>query len=548
MKEAKTDDVARLVVARARVDITLFAQQTLPGTFRLPFAGFHHRLFDWHRTMAKGSLPRRAGKRFALAAPRGSAKSSIVSFLLVLHDLYYGREKYIILISATQRQAQLRLKALRQELSPNTVMANWFRSRGKRPIKITSSRNVIQIGNARVEAFGAGSEMRGVSYNSWRPTKIILDDTESSAAATSVRRRTALKEWFGEVVENLGDTYTHLLAIGTILHRESLLSMLLDRPDFSSQRLRSIIEEPSASPLWDEWRQTMTNQGLENRRELARSFFEEHHNQMETGARVLWPEHEDYETLRAQRLLQGRRFFEQEKQNEPPGAEESLFASTPYSRAVRDGDDWIVTAATRDGGASKVSRSYQQADLRVFAYHDAALGKGRAQKKGDFAALAVVGVANDGTMILMEIWIKRSPPTEQISAIFETHRRLDFEQIGIEGTGFQELLILPIKEEQQRRQGDDGERELPMTVIKPTRKKITRIAALEPLLNCGRLALSEDLPDEFWRELQDFPHVQHDDALDASAGAVELAMKSVRSEDASAKFDSIKKNKPSRSW
>jgi phage terminase large subunit-like protein len=40
--------------------------------------------------------------------------------------------------------------------------------------------------------------------------------------------------------------------------------------------------------------------------------------------------------------------------------------------------------------------------------------------------------------------------------------------------------------------------------------------------------LDEGLPEEFWRELEHYPRVDHDDALDATAGAVELALQAAR--------------------
>ena len=39
----------------------------------------------------------------------------------------------------------------------------------------------------------------------------------------------------------------------------------------------------------------------------------------------------------------------------------------------------------------------------------------------------------------------------------------------------------------------------------------------------GWLAFDDSLPEEFWRELQAFPGGDHDDALDALEGAVDLA-------------------------
>lgn len=507
------------------MDVTLFARQALGVHLRLPFADYHRILFRWHAQMRRVSLPTRTGLRYALAAPRGSAKSTIVSFLLVLHDIAYAHERYIIIISATQRQAQLRLRALRRELTEDTALSRWFYPLFGRD-HVQSSNNVLMLANGvRIEAFGAGTEMRGITHDSWRPTKIILDDAETSAAATSPRRRAHLNEWFGEVIEHLGNGYTHLLAIGTILHPKSLLSSLLERPDFESLRCRSIETFAPPSPHWDQWRVLLTSPSLKHPREQARSYFLEHRTEMETGTKVLWGAHEDYEQLLAQLVTQGRRAFYQEMQNEPLGPEDALFEPENAWRARRNsnGVEILSPPSTHYAGSPSL-REYAFDDLRLFGYHDASMGKGRSTGKGDFAALATVALAPDGTLILLSIWVRRAPPSQQVTTLFETHVVAPFERLAVEGTGFQELLLMPIEAERKRRREQNQRHDLPVEIVKPTKNKQMRIASLEPLITSGRLALCENLPEEFWSELAAYPRVPHDDALDAVAGAVELAL------------------------
>ncbi|MBX3728568.1 MAG: hypothetical protein KF858_05235 [Candidatus Sumerlaeia bacterium] len=508
---------ARLFALRAQVDVTLFARQALGHHLRLPFAPFHRTLFAWHRRMGAHALPHRAGLRFALAAPRGHAKSTVVSLLLVLHDLVYARERYILLLSATQRQAQQRLRAIRAELAGDTPLVRWFPHLLHR---VGATNRTLEANSVRIEAFGAGAEMRGVSFDSWRPTKIVLDDVESSAAAESARRRRALHDWFAEVVEHLGAPYTHLLAIGTVLHPKGLLATLLDRADFESLHCRALERFPAPSPEWQQWRSLLTDHAVPDRRESARAHFLAHRETMTADARTLWPEHEDCEHLMTQLVVQGRRAFFQEKQNEPLGPEEALFDPETAWRARRRPDGTVELLAP---GAVTAAIVIARGDLRLFAYHDAALGKRRAAGAGDFAALAAVGLAPDGRLVALSLWVRRAPASAQVAALFDMHEALGFERLGIEGTGFQELLTLPIEEERRRRARAGRRADLPVEVIHPRRRKEARIAALEPLLASGRLALAEDLPEEFWIELARYPRTEHDDALDALAGAVELA-------------------------
>lgn len=487
-----------------------FARTLLPHHCRLPFAGFHRLLFRWHQRMGE-AIDGRTGLRHAIAAPRGCAKSTIVSLVLPLHDLLYCRERYVLLLSATERQARGRLRAIRDELDRGAI-SGWLRDR---PIRLTAG--TLHCGNIRVDAFGAGSEIRGVSHDGYRPTKIILDDAEASSSATSGRARERLDEWFITIVEHLGDVYTHIIAAGTILHGRGLLATLLARADFVGHVQRSIEEFSTEAIHWEQWRGMLLDFSNPDRRDAARSHFLKHREAMLRGSAVAWEEKEDYEILMAQLTLQGRRAFYQEKQNEPLGPEDALFDPEGILRAIVS--DGALLIQTTSGTTVRVYKDISTA--RRFGYLDAAMGKKR--KSGDFAALAVVLHLPDSTLVVERLLARRMNPSTQVQRLLDFHEMAPFDRLGIEGTGFQELLLLPIEEERRRRAARGREAGLPIEVIHPRRSKQVRIASLEPLFTAGRLAIASDLDEEFWEELANYPRARHDDALDALAGAVELA-------------------------
>ncbi|MDX2176730.1 MAG: hypothetical protein SF028_09670 [Candidatus Sumerlaeia bacterium] len=503
---------AQAVLARGAGDPAFFARYFLPHYCRLPFAPFHRRLFDWHLAMG-GPTAAREGRRHALAAPRGHAKSTMVSLVLLLHDIVHRREEFVVLISATERQAQQRLRALRAELESGALAA-------AAPLEASSRRELLANG-VRVEAYGAGCELRGISQRAWRPSKIVLDDAEDSACATSPRRREALVEWFGEVVEHLGDRFTNLLAIGTVLHERGLLATLLRRTDFTALRLRAVESFSSEKAHWARWRDLLLDRSSESPREDARAYFQLHAAAMLEGAGVLWPEKWSYEELMAALHLQGRRAFYQELQNSPLGPEDALFDAEAALRGAWDGASLRLFRAA--GGREVESRRAAGGGVLRFGHLDLALGKGRERGRGDFSALAVVARLADGTLFAESLWARRAPPSEQVARLFAQHDAQPFTRLAVEGTGFQELLLLPIEEERARRRRARLRADLPIELVKPTARKESRIAALEPLLANGALALAPDLDEEFWEELAQFPRSRHDDALDALAGAVELA-------------------------
>jgi hypothetical protein len=475
----------------------------------------HQLLFQWHLAMSKTRvrMAKRIGRRHALAAPRGSAKTTVASLLLVLHDILYSREHYVLILSATERQAQQRLAEIRRELLHGPAR-HWHGA----PLDINTHQ--LQIGTTLIQAAGAGSELRGLNHHGWRPTKIILDDAESSRAANSPTHRLRLLDWHAQVVEYLGDTYTNHLAIGTILHRQSLLATLINRPDYQGHTARSILRHPDVTqPLWDQWRAILLDPTRPDPRAEARAHFLAHRQAMERGAEVLWPEREDYEELMAQLTIGGRRAFQQEKQNNPIGPDDALFDPSVILRANREGDRLhIHTGCER---ATHLRTLPIHGTEKRAAYLDAALGKNNRQ--GDFAALAVVLQLHDGTLLLERLEARRLPPTAQIHRLFDLHAQNTIHRLAIEATGFQELLLLPFDEERRRRAQNALPADLNAEPHHPRHSKFNRIAALEPLLANGTLiAASDGLDPEFWDELHHWPRSTHDDALDAVAGAVSL--------------------------
>ena len=78
-----------MLYIRCKTDIQLFARAFFPHHCRLPFSPLHRYLFNQHRIQCRAPLARRKGHNCAVAAPRGYAKSTIATLLLIFHALLY---------------------------------------------------------------------------------------------------------------------------------------------------------------------------------------------------------------------------------------------------------------------------------------------------------------------------------------------------------------------------------------------------------------------------------------------------------------------------
>lgn len=499
----------RLMIDQCRRDIQLFATHFFAHHIRRPFGHMHREMFqDYRRHIHAGPIEQRQGHRSAVAAPRGAAKSTIRSLVFPIHASLYGMEKYIIILSATLKQAEQRLLNIRNEILTNRRLREIFEDRLD-PDQRASRKNIC-IDATRIEVYSAGTEIRGISHGPWRPSLVLLDDIEDSRAAKSLARRDNLLQWYNEVIENIGDSYTHIQIVGTLLHPDSLLALLLRRPDYESRVFRSIERFAENETLWEKWRSRYTNLEDPDRLENARRFFNRNRGEMLAGTRVLWQARENYYDLMCQMVTKGRTAFFKEKQNEPAAAEEAFF---DISRAV----------------LFQPEKDVRLEDLAICGFLDAATGNASRKGKGDYAAIATVGRDRHGYLYLLDLWMRRASPTRQIAALFDLHARWNYTLFGIEGNCFQQLLLLPIEEERKRRRQSAQQRDLPPRTwqlpIQPVhhhQNKEMRIATLEPLATNGWLRFAEGLSPQFWTQLENFPQVEHDDGLDALEGAVSL--------------------------
>jgi len=312
-------------------DIQLFAAHCFPRHVRLPFGRMHRELFRLYRAaLRRGPIERRPRRRAAIAAPRGAAKSTFETLVFPIHATLYGREGYIIILSATLKQARQRLRNIKTELETNERLAAYFAE--ELACRGTWSAAGINVNDVQIDVFSAGTELRGVSYRQWRPTLVLLDDVEDSEAVRSAEQREQLLDWYNEVIESIGDSYTAIEIVGTLLHPDSLLANLLKRPDFETRVFRSIERFAERQDLWERWRELYANLEDGKRLETAREFFNRRRADMLRGTRVLWQAKEDYYDLMCQMVTMGRAAFSKEKQNEPGAGQDAFF---DLSRAVR---------------------------------------------------------------------------------------------------------------------------------------------------------------------------------------------------------------------
>lgn len=490
------------MIARGATDLDFFSSFFFSHYCEFSWNPFHK---DYFNDFKYG---KRAIRR-AYAAPRGAAKSTLVTLINTLHDVCYGLENFILILSSTTPLANKKLKDIRNEVLTNSDLREFYGLSFPRK-KVGESEFLISSDNGKTYfvAVGRGSEVRGIRWNQFRPSKIVLDDVEFSEEVYNEQTRRKTEDWFSEDVTKCGDTRTSIEFVGTVLHKDSLLSKLLVKPSYESKKYKSILSFSEREDLWNDWRKIYRNIDDSERVINARSFYESNKDEMLKGTEVMWPDREDYYAHMVDMEEIGRRSFFKEKQNDPIGSEEPVFEKIHWYREVKEGFILEETGAL-----------VPWSDLKrtCISAMDPSTGKERAAKGklGDFTVILVGYKDSNGRLFVHYDFTKRVSPTKYISSTFDLWEQFKFEKMAVETNLYRNLLLPNIMDEKKRRlEKSKNPIGLSFYDVEQTENKRERITRLEPKCNHGWIVFNRALSKECMSQIEDFPHADHDDAPD----------------------------------
>lgn len=345
---------------------------------------------------------------------------------------------------------------------------------------------------------------------------------EHSEEVNNEELRKKYEDWFFQVISKVGNKFTNIHVVGTILHPESLLIGLTKNAAYESKIYKAVISFSTRQDLWNAWTKIYTDLDDTDRRAKAEAFYKQNESLMLEGTRVLWPEHETYMDLMKEMVETGRRAFFKEKQNEPLGSEESLFEQFHWYHEVSEGF-FVEKPGHKDGGVLIPWEQLKDGEgkwLNAFGALDPATGqtKAKVNKSGDYSCI-VNGIHHPGSgrLFLHEDWTKRASPTKFIQQIFEFEETYGFSKFAIETNLYRELLLPNLQDERKRRQEKTKkEIKVPFYDVVQTENKEARIYTLEPKVTHGYIVFNRALSQTFMRMFEQFPKGDHDDAPDVT--------------------------------
>lgn len=501
----------------AAIDLRYFGLAYLSHYYRNPPPHFHDELDQtWNEHVIKGLditadpklINEQQGCREAIAAPRGHAKSTTITFKDSLHSILYQYKHYILILSDSSEQAEVFLGDLKSELEDNAHIKEDFGN--LKGDKFWTSSGFLTSTNIKVEGIGSGKKIRGRRHKQWRPDLIILDDIENDTNINTPEQRAKLANWFTKAVSSAGDRYTDIVYVGTVLHYDSLLSKVMHTPSYHSRKYQAVISWSKNDAMWEAWRQIYTDLSNPAHGKDALAFFNSNKEEMLEGTQVLWEAKNSYYDLMCKKVDDGDAAFNSELQNDPVDP-----SSCPFSEQ---------TMTFYDDDNSVPPDFSDKRRFVIFGACDPSLGKNQRADTSMLGALALDTVS--GLMYVLEADIEKRTPDKIITDAISMQQRLQlmykqgFREFGVESVQFQSFFATVMARESAKLGVY-----LPVKQIPSLLPKNVRIESLVPFVRNGYIRFSKK-HRKLLEQMYHYPMGANDDGPDGLEMVVKLAIAS----------------------
>jgi len=448
----------------------LWGKYFFPNHFRLQTPFFHIELI--REAMATRYL--------AAAAPRESAKSTMLVFLYPFHGIVFKRFHCILLISNTFSKASMMLEAIKKEIRENERLQSAFP--GIRISKDAEGDSIITHPDnfdtrficRGVDQIGS---VRGIKHGAYRPDLILGDDMEDDIMVKSPERRIQLQQLFDEALVPAGEKgRCQYIIVGTIMHDDALLAKLVDKERYT---------------------------------EFTKLFY-----QAEKNGQSLWKEKWTYDELMEIKKLKPI-VFAKEYQNDPAQGGEARFHPEDFRYWRREGEKYILLSQ----GGDILSAGYLSGCKAAIACDLA-----WSEKRSADSTVLMPGYLTPDSYILIDSYVARRGmrPNEITEILFQMEERLRRQTGSSVPIGFEKGMLEKVTDWVLRQAMKERNHFLYTRELKWDADKIGRIETrLQPRYAQHSIYHLRDMGD-LEHELLRFPAGVHDDIIDCEQGLVQL--------------------------
>jgi|TARA_Y100000310_G_scaffold296277_1_gene328405 predicted phage terminase large subunit-like protein len=457
------------VLNKLKNNMGLFGRYCFPKALRREIPPFHHNIY--------ASLKNKSKNRILIAAPRGTAKSTVCSLILPLYRTAYKKsdeDLFIVIISESQAQSINFLSRIKYHLDHSDRFRQVFMDLGAKTARRWTNNDIILANGTRIVAVGTGQRVRGFIEGDTRPNLIIVDDFESELNAITPEARAKNRKWMTEaVIPSLSDR-GRIIMIGTVISEDCFLYWAKG----------SSAWETMWYSIWDD------------------------------DEKSIWPER-----FPRKRILQIKEEFASVGNLNGFYQEYMNIAQAPDNAPFKP--EYIKLhhySFKRIEGQPCLTRSTGDGDkiipVEVYCGVDPASSL---SSRADFFVISTIGIDHDGNKYIIDIFRHRLDPAEQPAKIIEIYKKYRPKRMKIETTAYQEALRATVRsimlQENLYIPGIEKG-------VKPRTRKSERLISLVPMLAKGEFYFRpEDITAQ--KEFLSYPKGKHDDVLDSIWVALE---------------------------
>lgn len=422
-------------------------------------------------------------KYVAIAAPRGHAKSTAITFGYGLATLLFRERKFMLLVSDTESQASMFLGMFKQELTENNTLIDLFgikrNEKGQVDFKEKGRETDVIVEftdghKCRIIAKGAEQNLRGLIWNGSRPDIILCDDMENDELVMNKDRRKKMSNWFeGALLPSLADRGI-VRVVGTILHSDSLLERLMPNPSDKLTVREPLKEWTTKKTMW---------RGVKYRA---------HTVDFNT---LLWPSKKDSE------------FFKMKYQEAVTRGMTDVYSREYLNYPVDEAVSFF-----RRGDFIKTDEADSKRKLNYYITADLAISE---TESADFSVFVVGGVDEDKKIHIKHIIRERMDGREIVDTFLTLQRLYDPVAVGVEDMQVSKSIGPFLREEMIRQNCF-----LSLYLLKHGGKdKLTRARSIQARMRAHgvKFDTGAEWYPSFENEMLQFPRGKHDDQVDAFA-------------------------------
>jgi len=302
--------------------------------------------------------------KFEAVVPRGTAKTTVMDFAVSVWLHCYEISHYTIVIGKVEQDSVDFISNARQAFEENEYIKKGFGTLLD-PKKYTVNKLELELTNGtKIQAISSTSSIRGKKFGDHRPSCIISDDMQGQSDIITPEARDKKYNTWSQDTEYSGDKAvyrdgkkirmaTKFIVLGTILHRNCLVSRLLLNKDYKHMLKRVVGFDPDEyfdTGLWSEFGKLYKNDKLPDAAAYAREFYYQHEAEMQYD--TIWPDKFDCCDL-AIDYFKNPVAFKQEMMNDASKIGEKWFKSVAtQSPAEIENHHFLKTMLTADPASS----------------------------------------------------------------------------------------------------------------------------------------------------------------------------------------------------